>query len=91
MLKKFREISETDICLDLVGEIDSDFKAREIALIREQFKEHKADGDFPPNAYLRLRGRLGKRNPSADLYTNDMFKNIKLDHAKYIDIYVYFK
>ena len=24
MLKKFREISETDICLDLVGEIDSD-------------------------------------------------------------------
>lgn len=73
------------------GSIDQEFKAREIALLREQFKEHKADGDFPKNARLVLKPRLGKNNLFAHLYHGRMFRNIKLQHAKYIDIYVYLK
>lgn len=51
MLKKFREISETDICLDLVGEIDDDL----LENYQNEVKAHNLGNNIRILGYQHVR------------------------------------
>lgn len=70
-----------------------DSRLTELKMTIKNFNKLKLEqyfGNNPKTLQYRVcvRGRIGKNNKFAKLYSRKLFKHIKHEHAQYFDVYV---